>query len=186
MNPHFPRQGRGNFTFQRQATKHSEYYAHLLRANRNIGRLSFGGPFRRNHTFFFDSVDALWSGVASGSSQTLITLDFTNYLKANDPNNISTYLLPTFPSSITPISNFQTRARLQESIVLLYRCRRSRSLRPPAMFLVISPSWALACLGNNIVDRAELLAMEGPVASYWRALPPRIERSSRNGPKRQN
>lgn len=71
---------------------------------------SIGGPIWKDHTFFFASVDALRSGVASGSSQTVITPDFINYLNTNYPHNISTYLLTTYPASISATSNINTVA----------------------------------------------------------------------------
>lgn len=69
---------------------------------------SAGGPIWKNHTFFFGSLDVLRSGVASGSSQVVFTPDFVKFLQTNYPNKISTYLLTTFPVSVTPTSNFQT------------------------------------------------------------------------------
>ena len=75
---------------------------------RNEGAWSFGGPIRKDHTFFFASMDFLKSGVATGRSSTILTPDFINFMAANFPNNVSTYVAKTFPASITPTGNFTT------------------------------------------------------------------------------
>jgi hypothetical protein len=75
---------------------------------RNEGAWSFGGPIRKDHTFFFASMDILKSGVATGRNATILTPDFINFMQANFPNNISTFVAKTFPASITPTGGFTT------------------------------------------------------------------------------
>jgi Carboxypeptidase regulatory-like domain len=75
---------------------------------RNEGAWSFGGPVWKDHTFFFASMDFLKSGVATGRAATVLTPDFINYMQANFPNNISTFIAKSFPASITPTSLFRT------------------------------------------------------------------------------
>jgi hypothetical protein len=75
---------------------------------RNEGAWSFGGPIRKDHTFFFASMDILKSGVATGRAATVLTPDFINYMQTNLPNNISTFVAKNFPASITPTGNFTT------------------------------------------------------------------------------
>lgn len=62
---------------------------------------SIGGPIYRNHTFFFGSVDALRASFPSASSQSVYTPAFIDFLKTNHPNNVSTKILTTYPSSVT-------------------------------------------------------------------------------------
>ena len=68
---------------------------------RNEGAWSFGGPIRKNHTFFFASMDILKSGVATGRAASILTPDFINFMQTNFPNNVSTYMATTFPASIS-------------------------------------------------------------------------------------
>ena len=64
---------------------------------RNEGNWSLGGPIRKDHTFFFASMDFLRSGAGSTQRGTVLTQDFINYLSANYPNNKSTVLGTSFP-----------------------------------------------------------------------------------------
>lgn len=75
---------------------------------RNEGAASFGGPIRKNKTFFFGSIDFLRSGVASAQPVDVETPEFTSFLKQNYPNNISTELLTKYPTTVAPVKNFQT------------------------------------------------------------------------------
>jgi hypothetical protein len=75
---------------------------------RNEGAWSFGGPILKERTFFFASMDFLKSGVAFGRDASVATPDFINFMEQNNPNNISTFILKTFPSSVTPTKNFIT------------------------------------------------------------------------------
>jgi hypothetical protein len=75
---------------------------------RNEGAWSFGGPIRKDHTFFFASMDILKSGVATGRNATVLTPDFIHFMQTNLPNNISTFVAKSFPASITPTANFTT------------------------------------------------------------------------------
>lgn len=79
---------------------------------RNEGSASFGGPIRKNQTFFFGSVDFLRSGVASAQVVNVETPEFTNFMKQTHPNNISTLLLTKYPTLVNPVSNFQTAGSL--------------------------------------------------------------------------
>lgn len=69
---------------------------------------SFGGPIRKDKDFAFGSIDILRSGVGFGNSQTIPTPDLINYLKTNQPNNISTKLLTQFPIAFQPTGHFTT------------------------------------------------------------------------------
>lgn len=63
---------------------------------RNEGNWSLGGPIRKDHTFFFASMDFLRSGAGSTSRGNVLTPDFINYMTANYPDNLSTYIMKTF------------------------------------------------------------------------------------------
>jgi hypothetical protein len=69
---------------------------------------AIGGPIWRDRTFFFASIDKLISQVPYSAPNTVETPDFINWMKANNPNNLSTYLLSTYPSAITSFTSTQT------------------------------------------------------------------------------
>ncbi len=91
-----------------QARNHFQNAVPVFR--RNEGAWSLGGPIRKNHTFFFASMDFLKSGVASGRQVTIFTPDFINFMQTNFPNNVSTKVVTTYPSSVTPTGGFTTTA----------------------------------------------------------------------------
>src|SRR5947209_12430033 len=62
---------------------------------------SFGGPIRKDKTFFFVTVDKLLSGRAFANVVTVETPDFTNFMKQNFPNRVSTTLLKDFAPVVT-------------------------------------------------------------------------------------
>lgn len=71
---------------------------------RNEGAWSFGGPIRKDHTFFFASMDFLKSGVAFGRPTSVLAPEFVNFMQT-DPNfssNISTYIATNFPATLIP------------------------------------------------------------------------------------
>ena len=76
---------------------------------------SLGLPIRKDHTFFFGSVDALQSSQATTSLGTVETPQFTDFMKANYPGNIATKLLTSFPSQLAPTGSVQTVADLTAS-----------------------------------------------------------------------
>lgn len=73
---------------------------------RNEGAWSFGGPIRKDHTFFFASMDILRSGVATGRAASILTPDFINFMKTNFPNNVSTFVASSFPASVKATGGF--------------------------------------------------------------------------------
>jgi len=72
----------------------------------------FGGPIVRDRTFFFVSGDVLRSGVAISGDRTVITPDFARFMQQNRPNNVSTFIMNTFPASFTPDRNLRTAGQL--------------------------------------------------------------------------
>jgi Carboxypeptidase regulatory-like domain/TonB dependent receptor-like, beta-barrel len=83
--------------------------------SRNEFTWGFGGPVVRDRTFFFVSGDVLRSGVAISRDVTVITPDFARFMQQNRPNNVSTYIVNTFPPSFTPDRNFRTAGQLLNS-----------------------------------------------------------------------
>jgi hypothetical protein len=75
---------------------------------RNEGAWSFGGPIRKDKTFFFASMDFLRSGVGYGFPVRVATSQMINFMQSNLPNNISTHLWSTYPASSTAVRNFAT------------------------------------------------------------------------------
>jgi hypothetical protein len=63
---------------------------------RNEGAWSLGGPIRKDKTFFFGSMDFLRSGAGSTTRGNVLTPDFINYLTANYPNSIGTFIAKSF------------------------------------------------------------------------------------------
>ncbi len=95
-----------------QARNHFQDAVPVFR--RNEGAWSLGGPIRKNHTFFFTSMDFLKSGVASGRQVTILTPDFINFMQTNFPTNVSTNVVTTYPASVTPTTNFTTAAEIAQ------------------------------------------------------------------------
>lgn len=72
----------------------------------------FGGPLVKDRTFFFASGDVLRSDVAISQASSILTPQFINFMKQNRPNNVSTYVMSTFPASFSAERNFKTAATL--------------------------------------------------------------------------
>src|SRR6185437_14640397 len=78
---------------------------------------SIGLPIRKDHTFFFGTVDSLQSSSASASLRTVETPDFVAFMKANYPNNIATNLLTLYPAGVAPNGSVQTVGQLQPGCI---------------------------------------------------------------------
>jgi hypothetical protein len=66
---------------------------------------TFGGPIRKDRTFYFAAVDTLRSGVATTSNVTVVTPQFINYVSQRYPQNISTFVMQNAPAQVTPIAS---------------------------------------------------------------------------------
>jgi outer membrane receptor protein involved in Fe transport len=69
---------------------------------RNEAAWTIGGPIRKNKTFFFGSMDILRSSFGAGFGASTPTPDFINFMRQNYPNNISTFVMSTFPAQLSP------------------------------------------------------------------------------------
>jgi hypothetical protein len=63
---------------------------------RNEGAWSFGGPIRKDKTFFFASMDFLRSGVGTTFRSSVVSPQFISYMEQAYPSNISTYVMKSF------------------------------------------------------------------------------------------
>jgi hypothetical protein len=103
---------------------------HFERTTPEFSRKEFswgvGGPVARDRTFFFVSGDVLRSGVAISRDVTVVTPDFARFMQQNRPNNVSTYIMNTFPASFTPDRSLRTAGSLLNST-----CAGSESISSP-------------------------------------------------------
>lgn len=103
---------------------------------------SFGGPIRKDKTFFFATVDKLLSGRGFANVVTVETPEWVNFMKANYPNNVSTKVLTQFPSVI---SQFQAGTIQTVSNLTSGGCTGTNSLGMPCTMPV---------LGNGVFSDA--------------------------------
>jgi hypothetical protein len=71
-----------------------------------------GGPILKDRTFFFTSGDVLRSEVAISRAARIVTPEFIDFMKESRPNNVSTYVMSTFPASFSAERNFLTAGAL--------------------------------------------------------------------------
>ena len=71
-----------------------------------------GGPILKDRTFFFTSGDVLRSEVAISRAARIVTPQFIDFMKQSRPNNVSTYVMSTFPASFSAERNFLTAGAL--------------------------------------------------------------------------
>ena len=72
----------------------------------------FGGPIRKDRTFFFVSGDVLRSDVAVSGDRSILTPQFIQFMQQARPNNISTGIARDFPASFTPDRSFRTAGQI--------------------------------------------------------------------------
>jgi Carboxypeptidase regulatory-like domain len=72
----------------------------------------FGGPIRKDKTFFFVSGDVLRSDVAVSGVISVLTPQFISLMQDRRPSNISTRIARDFPASFTPDRNFRTAGQI--------------------------------------------------------------------------
>ncbi len=66
---------------------------------------AFGGPIRKNRTFFFTAIEVLRQNDATASNVTVESPQFINWARINFPNTLGTKLLVDYPASVVPIEN---------------------------------------------------------------------------------
>jgi hypothetical protein len=72
----------------------------------------FGGPIRKDKTFFFVSGDVLRSDVAVSGVISVLTPQFIQLMQERRPSNISTRIARDFQASFTPDRNFRTAGQI--------------------------------------------------------------------------
>ena len=114
-------------------------------SRRNEWAGSLGGPIVKNKMFLFGSTDILRQASADGSTYTVETPGFAQYVEQNFPNNKSAYLYKNFAPDFAPSSNFKTVGS-----ILGANCATLSS--PSAA--VVTPIGSLPCnfnvLGNGV------------------------------------
>ena len=108
----------------------NEFQSSVPVFRRNEGAWSLGGPIRKDHTFFFLSMDILRSGVAFSEAATVLTPQFIDLVNTNVPNNVSNnvlqnYVLPAYSSGLNPTSGFITAGTIAGS-----NCTGSTTITP--------------------------------------------------------
>jgi hypothetical protein len=83
--------------------------------SRNEVSWGLGGPIARDRTFFFVSGDVLRSEVAISADRTIVTPEFASFMQQVRPDNVSTYIMNTFPASFTPDRSLRTAGSLLNS-----------------------------------------------------------------------
>jgi hypothetical protein len=72
----------------------------------------FGGPVRKDKTFFFVSGDVLRSDVGVSRDVSILTPQFIQFMQQARPNNLSTRIVRDFPASFTPDRAFRTAGQI--------------------------------------------------------------------------
>jgi hypothetical protein len=76
---------------------------------------SFGGPIRKNSTFFFVSYDQVVSNTTSVGSTQVETPEFVAFMNAKYPNSLSTTLLNSYKPTIGPATSYTTVADYEKN-----------------------------------------------------------------------
>lgn len=100
--------GSGNYWFTNQSMRARTslpFVASYLPFKRNNVSGSFGGPIKKNRTFFFAAVELLRQTDATVSVETFESPTFVNWARGRFPNNLGTKLLNDYPVSAPSITN---------------------------------------------------------------------------------
>jgi hypothetical protein len=96
------------FTTNNNLQAKNEFQSSVPNFSRNEYAGAFGGPIRKDKTFFFGSVDVLRSNVAFASPDTVPTPDFISFMNTNLHTNVSTQILTTYPAAVKNFTSTQT------------------------------------------------------------------------------
>ena len=104
--------GAGNYWFTNQdmrARTSLPFVAKYQPFKRHNVSGGFGGPIRKNRTFFFAAVELLRQSDANVSTETFESPAFVNFAKANFPTSLGVKLLTEYPVSAPSITNTNFR-----------------------------------------------------------------------------
>ena len=104
--------GSGNYWFTNQsmlARTSLPFVANYLPFKRNNVSGAFGGPIKKNRTFFFAAVELLKQTAASVSTETFESPAFVSWAKGRFPTTLGVKLLNEYPVSAPVITNSNFR-----------------------------------------------------------------------------
>jgi len=100
--------GSGSYYFQGDAlTAKNVFETSVPAFSKNQFGYSLGGPIVHNQLFFFTSYEGLRQSGARGSSFTVETPEFRNYILSTRPSSIAAQLLRNFAPAVDPTSGFR-------------------------------------------------------------------------------
>ena len=100
--------GSGSYYFQNDSlSARNTFEAKVPEFSKHQFGYSFGGPIVRNQLFFFTSYEGLRQSGARGSTFTVETPEFRNFVLARNPNSIAALLLRDFAPAVDPTSGFR-------------------------------------------------------------------------------
>jgi hypothetical protein len=100
--------GSGSYYFQNdKLSARNTFEAQVPKFDKHQFGYSFGGPIVRNQLFFFTSYEGLRQTGARGSTFTVETPAFRNFVLERSPNSIAARLLRDFAPAVDPTSGFR-------------------------------------------------------------------------------
>ena len=100
--------GSGSYYFQGdKLSARNVFETAVPEFERNQFGYSFGGPIVRNRIFFFTSYEGLRHTGARGSTFTVETPEFRNFVLQTRPNTIAAQLFRNFAPAVDPTTNFR-------------------------------------------------------------------------------
>jgi hypothetical protein len=100
--------GSGSYYFQSDAlSARNVFETAVPEFSKNQFGFSLGGPIARDRIFFFTSYEGLRQSGARGSTFTVETPAFRNFVLQTRPDSIAAQLLRTFAPAVDPTSNFR-------------------------------------------------------------------------------
>ena len=100
--------GSGSYYFQGdQLTAKNVFESSVPTFDKNQFGYSLGGPIVKNQLFFFTSYEGLRQTGARGSSFTVETPQFRNFILSTRPNSIAAQLLRNFAPAVDPTTDFR-------------------------------------------------------------------------------
>jgi hypothetical protein len=100
--------GSGSYYFQNdKLSARNVFESSVPKFDKNQFGYSLGGPILRNELFFFTSYEGLRQSGARGSTFTVETPEFRNFVLQRSPNSIAAQLLRNFAPAVDPNGGFR-------------------------------------------------------------------------------